>query len=69
MISLTERQGALLQFIKDRIDHDRVAPSHDEMKDHLGLKSKSGVNRLLVGLEQRGAIKRHKNMIRAIELL
>ncbi len=69
MISLTERQGVLLKFIEDRIAQTRVAPSHDEMKDHLGLKSKSGVNRLLVGLEDRGHIVRHKKMTRAIEIL
>ena len=46
-----------------------VAPSYDELLDLLGLKSKSGVFRLVSALEERGAIKRIPNRARAIKLL
>jgi len=48
--------------------HD-VPPSFDEMRDALGLASKSGVHRLVSGLEERGYIRRLDNRARAIEIL
>jgi len=48
--------------------HD-VPPSFDEMRDALGLASKSGVHRLVSGLEERGYIRRLANRARAIEIL
>jgi repressor LexA len=44
-------------------------PSYDEMADMMGLHSKSGINRLICSMEQRGAIKRIPNQARAIRLL
>jgi len=46
-----------------------VPPSFDEMRDALGLASKSGVHRLVSGLEERGYIRRLANRARAIEIL
>lgn len=69
MLSVTEKQYALLQYIKDYMHLRPVAPSYEEMMDHLGMKSKSGVFRLLSGLEERGHIKRMPNRARAIKLL
>ncbi len=46
-----------------------VSPSFDEMKDALGLKSKSGIHRLVTGLEERGFIRRLPHRARAIEVL
>jgi repressor LexA len=46
-----------------------VSPSFDEMKDALGLKSKSGIHRLITGLEERGFIRRLPHRARAIEVL
>ncbi|MGB2410669.1 MAG: transcriptional repressor LexA, partial [Candidatus Puniceispirillaceae bacterium] len=48
--------------------HD-VPPSFDEMRDALGLASKSGIHRLVSGLEERGYIRRLANRARAIEIL
>ena len=47
---LTKKQYELLVFINRRLAATGVAPSFDEMKDALGLKSKSGIHRLISGL-------------------
>jgi len=66
---LTRKQYNLLMLIKDRLDTEGVPPSFDEMKDALGLKSKSGVHRLIVGLEERGFIRRLPHRARALEII
>lgn len=66
---LTAKQRDLLNFLKryqDEFDH---APSFDEMKDAIGLKSKSGIHRLVSALEERGHIRRLANRARAIEII
>ena len=55
---LTRKQHQLLIFINERLNTTGVAPSFDEMKEALGLKSKSGIHRLISGLEERGFIRR-----------
>jgi repressor LexA len=65
---LTAKQQQLLMFINDRLSSDGVSPSFDEMKDALGLKSKSGVHRLIKALEERGFIRRMPNRARALEV-
>jgi repressor LexA len=66
---LTRKQKELLVLIKDRLAAEGVPPSFDEMKDALGLKSKSGIHRLITGLEERGFIKRLPHRARALEIL
>ena len=65
---LTRKQKELLLLIRERLDIDGVPPSFDEMKDALGLKSKSGIHRLITGLEERGFIKRLPHRARALEI-
>ncbi len=55
---LTRKQHELLLFINERLSRGGVSPSFDEMKEALGLKSKSGIHRLITGLEERGFIRR-----------
>jgi len=43
---LTKRQYQLLMLIEKKLREDGVSPSFDEMKDAIGLKSKSGIRRL-----------------------
>src|SRR5258708_4671819 len=64
---LTRKQYELLTFINQRLNDNGVSPSFDEMKDALGLKSKSGIHRLITGLEERGFIRRlpHREPARA----
>lgn len=66
---LTAKQQQLLLFIDARLNSGGVSPSFDEMKDALGLKSKSGVHRLINALEERGFIKRMANRARALEIV
>jgi repressor LexA len=65
---LTRKQRELLQFIQERLGDSEISPSFDEMKDALGLKSKSGVHRLITGLEERGFIRRLPHRARALEV-
>ncbi len=66
---LTRKQHELLLFVNERIKADGVSPSFDEMKEALGLRSKSGIHRLITGLEERGFIKRLPHRARALEVL
>ncbi len=66
---LTRKQRELLQFIQERLADSGVSPSFDEMKEALGLKSKSGVHRLITGLEERGFIRRLPHRARALEIM
>ncbi len=66
---LTRKQKELLLLIRDRMAVDGVPPSFDEMKEALGLRSKSGIHRLITGLEERGFIKRLPHRARALEIL
>ncbi len=52
---LTPKQHELLCFIHNSLEESGVSPSFEEMKDALGLKSKSGVHRLISALEERPA--------------
>lgn len=66
---LTAKQRDLLNFLREyQQEHDH-APSFDEMKDAVGLKSKSGIHRLVSALEERGHIRRLANRARAIEII
>ncbi len=66
---LTRKQSELLRFIHERLQEAGVPPSFDEMKDALDLRSKSGIHRLIMALEERGFIRRLPNRARAIEVL
>jgi repressor LexA len=66
---LTRKQYELLIFIDKCLKKSGVSPSFDEMKDALGLASKSGIHRLILGLEERGFIRRLPHRARALEVL
>ena len=66
---LTNKQHELLCFIDERLKETGVSPSFEEMKDALGLKSKSGIHRLISALEERDFIRRLPNRARALEVL
>ncbi len=66
---LTQKQKDLLLLIDRRIKEAGIPPSYDEMKDSLGLASKSGIHRLITALEERGFIRRLPNKARALEVL
>ncbi len=66
---LTKKQHELLMLINERLAQTGISPSYDEMKDALGLRSKSGIHRLITGLEERGFIHRMPHRARALEVL
>lgn len=66
---LTRKQKELLALIRDRLQAEGVPPSFEEMKLALGLKSKSGIHRLITGLEERGFLRRLPHRARALEIL
>ncbi|HJU20179.1 MAG TPA: transcriptional repressor LexA [Stellaceae bacterium] len=66
---LTRKQRELLLYINQRLNATGVSPSFDEMKDALKLKSKSGIHRLVSGLEERGFIRRLPHRARALEVI
>ena len=66
---LTRKQHELLVYINDYLAKSGVSPSFDEMKDALDLKSKSGIHRLITGLEERGFLRRLPHRARALEVL
>ena len=66
---LTKKQHELLLFLEQRISQSGVTPSFEEMKNKVGLKSKSGIHRLISALEDRGFIKKLPFKARAIEIL
>jgi repressor LexA len=66
---LTRKQSELLRFIHERLKETGVPPSFDEMKEALDLRSKSGIHRLILALEERGFIRRLPNRARALEVL
>ncbi|CAH1673050.1 MAG: transcriptional repressor LexA [Chelatococcus sp.] len=66
---LTRKQNELLRFIHERLRETSVPPSFDEMKEALDLKSKSGIHRLIIALEERGFIRRLPNRARALEVI
>jgi SOS-response transcriptional repressor LexA len=66
---MTQKQLELLRFIKSFIDANGFAPSFPQMMAGIDVTSKSGVYRLLVGLEEQGRIRRLHNRARAIEIV
>ena len=66
---LTRKQHELVLYLHRYLGDNGVSPSFDEMKEALGLKSKSGIHRLITGLEERGFIRRLQHRARAIEVV
>lgn len=66
---LTRKQHDLLLYIHDKLETTGVSPSFEEMKEAMKLKSKSGIHRLVTGLEERGFIRRLAHRARALEVL
>ncbi len=65
---LTKKQKDLLLFIHERMAIGDIAPSFDEMREALKLKSKSGIHRLITGLVERGYLERLPHRARALEV-
>ena len=66
---LTQKQKELLNYISNFQNRNGVTPSFEEIKDALSLKSKSGIHRLVIALEERGFVKRLAHKARALEII
>ena len=66
---LTPKQYKLLIFINKTIKETGCCPSFDEMKDALGLKSKSGIHALIDALVERNFLKKLPHKARALEIV
>lgn len=66
---LTPEQARLLAYIDEFSKRKGHSPSYEQMKQAMGLASKSGIHRMVVALEERGAIVRIENHARAIAVV
>ena len=66
---LTEKQYKLLVFINKVLKETGCSPSFDEMKEAVGLKSKSGIHALISALEEREFIRKLPHKARALEVI
>jgi repressor LexA len=69
MMSLTPMQHRCLDAIRRCQRLAGLSPTYEELAGALGLRSKSGVHRIVMALEERGAIRRIPRRRRAIEVL
>ena len=65
---MTKNAKKLLEFLRKYIEENKMSPNYEEMKEHMGLKSKSSIFQYLEYLEELGHIKKDKLKSRSIEL-
>ena len=65
---LTKVQRKALDFLTAR-ERTGVGPSYEEIAEHIGVRSKSGVHRIMRALEERGFIRNRAHHARAIEVI
>ena len=66
---LTRKQHDLLTHLIQYVETHDIAPSFEELCRATGLKSKSGIHRLMLALEERGYIARLHHRARAVAIL
>lgn len=69
MMGMTEKQDQLLGLIRSYQSARGIPPSRQEMCRLMGQRSKSGIQRLVNGLEERGLVRCIPNRARAIEIV
>ncbi len=67
--NLTERQGDVYKFIREKIRGRGYGPTVREIASRFRIRSPNGVVCHLKALEKKGLIKREANMSRAIQLM
>lgn len=68
MIGLTHKQAAALDYIHGYIGRTGASPTYEEIREHLGLKSKSRVHFLVAQLVERGRLVRLPGKARTLAL-
>lgn len=66
---MTPQMRDTLDYLRSYTAANRVAPSHQEIADHLGLRSKSSVHERLARLEARGLVRRIPHQARSLEIV
>ncbi|MEM1094424.1 MAG: S24 family peptidase [Bacteroidota bacterium] len=66
--TLTPRQDAAFEYIKDYIGEHQRPPTYAEIKANIGLNSTNGLVKILNALEAKGYIERQKHAARSIKL-
>ena len=66
---MTRRQSQLYFFIRKFNNENSYSPSYQEMADGIGLKSKSGIHRLIEGLTKQQKLRRVKFTARSVEVV
>ena len=70
VISMTKRQQDALNYIRSFVYvNDGIAPTYTQIAAGIGLVHKSGIHRIITGLEERGHIRRLPNRHRAIVVI
>ncbi len=67
-IPLTRQELNCLRFIQKYYLDGGIMPSYQEMADHIEVKSKSGIHRIISSLESHGALIRFPRHRRSIKL-
>jgi len=65
-VLMTKLQRQLYDFVKQFTAEHGFSPSYSEISDHLGIKSKGGVHRLVTALSDRGFIEYRYGRARSI---
>ena len=65
---MTKLQRKLYNFVKEFLAEHGFSPSYSEISDHLGIKSKGGVHRLVTALSDRGFIEYRYGRARSITI-
>jgi len=65
---MTEGERRVLDFVRDRIELTGLAPTFEEIKRHLGLRSKSAVFERISALVRQGLLERQPCRSRGIAL-
>jgi len=68
MKSPSDRQLAILDFIEAFISNNRYPPTYEEIRQGLGLSTKSLVNHHLLALEEAGLIERDRSTSRGLRV-
>ena len=65
---LTEKQKAVLEFVRQSLQEDGSVPTVREIAAHFGFRSVNAVRDHLAAIERKGYISRRPNLARGIEL-
>lgn len=68
VLGLTKNDAASFKFIKEFIEKNGWSPSYQEIMEHLGLKSKSGVHRTIKILVERGYLVNQFGRVRSMRV-